>query len=351
MSKIQEIQDKIEALEYAKSLLEGELQPLLEQIRTIESKIKGLLEEKIVPLRKELDELKQNKAKEVAENPFFSDKLTKRTAEFFKEKGYLMVDCVKKPAGNEHAISKQLWGCHDIALPLFQQLYQKSEDFDYSLENLEHDAKNLLLNLCKSMSDKGWLTYEVAKKKDSMKIHQNNVKAHKMFYNGGWAEMVNRYLVLKTLNEFAKSHKLQYKIFTNVKLRDINSDRKDGNDMELDIVVDLGSRFYIFETKSGNVLCIEKSLELTKMFTQDGNRFILCCMDENADPRHYQPIRLFALPKLEEQLNELLQKDFFDSAQRDNRVATAGHLNCPEKPDSSSEASEQTLPETNNNME
>ena len=349
MSKIQEIQDKIEALEYAKSLLEGELQPLLEQIRSIESKIKGLLEEKIVPLQKELEELKQNKSKEIAENPFFSDKLTKRTAEFFKGKGYLMVDCVKKPADNEHAISKQLWGCHDIALPLFQQLFQKSEDFDYSLEKLEHDSKNLLLNMCKTMSDKGWLTYEVFKKKDSMKIHQNDAKAHKMFYNGGWAEMVNRYLVLKTLNEFAKSHKLKYKIFTNVKLRKLDSDRTDGHDMELDLVVDLGSQFYIFETKSGNALGIEKTLERTKMFTQSGNRFILCCMDEKANPKQFQPIRLFALPKLEKQLNELLQKDFLDSNQRDNRVATTGQPNCPEKPDSSMEANEKAMPKQERN--
>lgn len=196
------------------------------------------------------------------------------------------------------------------------------------------------------MSDKGWLTYEVAKKKDSMKIHQNDAKSHREFYKGGWAEKVNRYLVLQTLNNFAQQHKLKYKLFTNVKLRDLDSDRVGGNDMELDIVVDLGSRFYIFETKSGNGLDIEKSLERTRMFTQSGDRFILCCMDENADPRHYRPIRLFALPKLEEQLNELLKKDILDSNQRDNRVATTGHPNCPGKPDSSTEASENALPKT-----
>ena len=79
--------------------------------------------------------------------------------------------------------------------------------------------------------------------------------------------------------------------------------------MQLDIIAQINDRFYVFETKSG-VLGIQKWVERAKIFNQNGNRFLTCCIDASVNPKLFRPYRLLALELLEKQLIELLDYDF-----------------------------------------
>ena len=97
-------------------------------------------------------------------------------------------------------------------------------------------------------------------------------------------------------------------MFWNVEIKKFGSVHK--NDGELDVVVELNDRYYIFETKSG-VFEFRKMFDKADLFDQDfKSRFILCCLDEQWKPYHFKPHCLYPLPELEERWKNLLSQDF-----------------------------------------
>ena len=80
--------------------------------------------------------------------------------------------------------------------------------------------------------------------------------------------------------------------------------------MQLDLVVELPEGFYIFETKMGIALAIDKWVDRTRLFASDKNRFITCCADETLNARIFTPYILFNVNKLKEQMTALLKKDY-----------------------------------------
>lgn len=309
MATKQEIQAKIDSLEFAKSLLEKELLPLREQLAAIELKIQNLIDGEIVPLKTALVEEEQRLEKAWSENAFANNRQTRNAAEFFRGCGYLITECqTSAPSDVTYKLAKQLWSCYKIALPLMKRLYKEESPFLYSLDGLGNEEKNSLANLCRTMAANSWLSFE--RGKAGLDIKPSVPRQHRNFLNGGWAEAVNRYLIYRTLHSYSEEHSLKYKVLWNVCLKEIGSERLNSHDVELDIVVDLKDRFYVFETKSGEVLCLAKWIERAKIFNRDKSRFITCCMDDKVNPKLFAPYRLFALPKLEAQLKELLAKDF-----------------------------------------
>lgn len=309
MATKQEIQAKIDSLEFAKTLLEKELVPLREQLAAIEKKIQTLIDGEIAPLKDELAAAEQKIEREWADNPYANDRQTKHSAEFFRSCGYVITECqTYSPSDVTYALAKQLWSCYEIALPLLKQLYKANYMFSYPTDKHTSEERNSLMNLCQTMARHQWLTFVPAK--TSLDITPTIPKQHRQFLNGGWAEAVNRYLIYKTLASYSKEHDLKYKVLWNVCLKKIGSERQNSHDMELDIVVDLKDRFYVFETKSGEVLCLAKWIDRARIFNRDKSRFITCCMDDKVNPKLFAPYRLFALQKLESQLTEMLSKDF-----------------------------------------
>lgn len=91
--------------------------------------------------------------------------------------------------------------------------------------------------------------------------------------------------------------------------------------MELDIVVDLKDRFYIFETKSGTNLNILTWADRVRIFeTKDSPKchFITCCLDSSINARIFKPCRLFLLQTLEKQFKQLLEQDDVNLQQNEN---------------------------------
>ena len=93
-----------------------------------------------------------------------------------------------------------------------------------------------------------------------------------------------------------------------MKLAKIES-KKMTSDMQLDVVVQLKERFYVFETKTG-ILGIDKWVARAKMFSVDHkSRYITCCADETIPPRLFAPYHLVSLSQLKEKMSEMLEKD------------------------------------------
>ena len=287
MSQRQDLLKRIEALEISRKLIDDEIAQAKASLEQIEARQQATLEE----------------------NPYVKDRTTKRFAESFRTLGYYIVSLLTKApdTDNSYAIAKQIWNGRSIMLPFLKYLHQSgSKEFEYPIAELSGTDKTDLLNLCKRMQDSGWI--EFSKVKDVLHV-QAFPKRLKNFPNGGWTEEANRYLIKKVLSDYSANHKIKYRVFWDVKLKLLDSEKDNLNDMQLDIIAQINDRFYVFETKSG-VLGIQKWVERAEIFNQNGNRFLTCCIDSSVNPKLFQPYRLLSLEHLEKQLIELLDYDF-----------------------------------------
>ena len=287
MSIRQKLLNRVEALETARNLIDDEIaqtQTLLEQI-----------------------DAKNQTAWE--ENPYAKDRTTKRLADYCRSLGYFIVGCqTKEPVTAFYTVAKTILKRHEDAVPFLKELYQNGDkEFSYQITELPADRKSDLLNICTQMAKNGWLSF--TNDKSAIHVTSSFPKKDRTFLNGGWAEDANRYLVNKVLTDYSRTHKLKFKVFWDIRLKQIDSDGKNSHDMQLDLAVQINDRFYIFETKSG-VLGIQKWVERAEIFNRDGNRFLTCCMDSSVNPKLFRPYCLLALERLEEQLTALLDRDF-----------------------------------------
>ena len=239
-------------------------------------------------------------------DPFFADKKTKRLAEFFFRTGYFIVKTQEKTGGS-YKLAKQIWAGRPVTLDFILQFRKKSnaDGFSYPLTELDAAARNTLHSLCQALQAKEWLSFEF--QKDTLEIRNIARGEEKNYLTGGWAEDVTRYLIAKTLHD--SSHP-SARIWQDIQLKPADPADASLRNMQLDCLVEFPDRVYIFETKSGFVLSIDKWVDRARLFGQAPNRFITCCADETLNPMIFKPFLLFALPRLEEQFRELLENDF-----------------------------------------
>jgi len=263
---------------------------------------RSVLEERLTALKAERD---QHRADEHA-----TAKVTKRIAEFFRAHGLYIVGLHSGERSKDHyALAKQMWRSRAVLLPFVKKLSQNKEpSFVYETTSLSVTDKTDLKNLCDMLAKHGWISFKLVP--EGFEVAPSLRGVQKQFLSGAWAEEINLYLIDKTLKTFTQSRRQGYKLFWDLKLKRIDSDKDNGHDMQLDLVAEVGDRFYVFETKSGFTLSIAKWVDRTRLFDDDKNRFITCTADEKLNPLIFSPFRLFALPTLEEQFLEMLQVDF-----------------------------------------
>ena len=169
------------------------------------------------------------------------------------------------------------------------------------------EEKSTLIQLCEAFKGFGWISVE--RSRTELKIKRGGKNQAIQFWNGGWAEIVNRAIIESTLQAFAKEHKLSYDIFYDVKLVRLASE-KDSPDMQLDVVARVDDRFYVFETKTG-ALGIDKWVDRAKLFSRDRkSRFITCCIDEKIPTQWFRPFCLVPLGRLEAEMSKWLAVDY-----------------------------------------
>jgi hypothetical protein len=263
---------------------------------------RSLLNERLANLQQERDLLREDK--------FANERITKKLAEFFKSHGLFIVDLHVGERTEEHyELAKQIWGTRAVLVPFVKSIPKiNAETYVYATEGLSAESVNSIRNLCEELSKKQWISYE--RREDGFVIVPSFTNAQKAFVHFAWSEEITLYLLDKALKAFTEMRHLRHKLFWDVKLKRIDPRTDENVDMQLDLVAQVGDRFYIFETKSGPVLTIEKWVNRTRLFDDGKNRFITCAANEQLDPMIFTPFRLFALPTLEQQFTDMLKEDF-----------------------------------------
>lgn len=264
---------------------------------------RSLLDNRLEELKAERDLLRDDK--------YINEKLTRRLAEFFKTHNLCIVNLQCGVRSEDHySLARQIWDSPcKVLIPFVKKLSVNTSMLSYyDTAGISLQRKNDIKNFCDVLAKKGWLTYSEREKDFAITPSLNGEQ--KSFIRGGWAEAITLYLIVNTLNEFTQKRHLKYKLFWNVELKWIYPATNYKTDMQLDLVAQIGERFYVFETKSGDVLGVIKWVERTKLFDDQQNRFITCTLDDNLNKQMFKDLRLFKLGKLKQQLTTLLERDF-----------------------------------------
>ena len=263
---------------------------------------KAILNKSLSALKAERDLLR--------EDEFAKANLSKHLAEFFKDHGLYIVSLQTGERSKDHyALAKQVWRARATLLPFIKALSRNKEpSFVYDTQSMSPTEKTDLKNLCDNLRKQEGLSYDIFP--NEIKITLSLKGHHKNFFSGAWAEEVTLYLIDKALKTFTQTRKREHTLFWDVKLKQIGSVKDNLNDMQLDLVAQVEDRFYIFETKAGYILSIDKWVDRTRIFDDGKNRFITCAADDKLNPFVFTPFMLFALPTLEAQFTQMLDEDF-----------------------------------------
>jgi len=263
---------------------------------------KSVLEERLTALKAERDQHREDEHAKAT--------ITKRLAEFFKAHGLYIVGVNHgERTENHYDLAKQIWRSRKVLIPFVKCMSNnKTQSFSYDTSKVTLVQKNDIRNFCHVLANKNWLTFTQSDK--SFEIVPLFQGEQRDFIQGIWAEEVTLYLIVKALNDFTKKRRLKHKLFWDLKLKQIDPITAKAVDMQLDLVAQVGDRFYVFETKAGEILSIHKWVDRARLFDDGKNRFFTCTADENLNRMMFKPFRLLTLAKLEQQLTSSLQRDF-----------------------------------------
>lgn len=254
----------------------------------------------------------------IAENKFFFDRKYRRLAEYFKLHGLLITSIpeVSQVSKDKFKLAKHIWSRYKIDYekvfkPFLRFIYERKEN-TFSVDGLDGTQKAALCNACTQLKKMKWLDWDMDKKKTQIRVKERSIpKAEYSYFNGGWAEDAMRYLIEKTLHEIGIPAKGFYR---NVKLDAFAPQR--GQDVhEFDFIVEFADRFYIFETKTGRSLGVERWIDHARRFNdrEGPNRFLMCSGIEKIDERIFWPYKLFHFASMEDELKEFFKKEFANS--------------------------------------
>lgn len=264
---------------------------------------KTLIEEQIDAIVQVRNRLIQEK------DEWYHKTKTKKLAVHFAGLGYRILECKFKEEKTPYdGVSRLLFNNRVRAIPLVKKLaHMKDDSFSLSFDGMTGAEKNGLIQLCQAFEKCGWISCE--KSKIELTITRLNKKGAIPFWSGTWAELVNKWIVEKTLEDYARQKHLRYDIFTDVKLAKIERKGKQTS-MQLDVVAVLQDRVYVFETKTGMQLGLDKWVDRARLFGADKrSRFVTCCADDTI-PRHlFRPFDLVPLSLLDQWIRDCLEKD------------------------------------------
>lgn len=266
----------------------------------IDDEIKGM-ELALRVLKEKLDELivKRNLAI-LAESPYMRQRKTKKLAEFFGELGYRILDLNAKEAETpEYEMSKLIWQTRAISVKFIKEFVKRDlkQESRLSFKGLSESVKADFKKLCKKFLEAGWMTYTY--NVNDLSFVRCKSPGDIPFMTGGWAEYFNRSLVQETLTTFAQKHSCPSGVFQNVKLVRLGKE-SDQPDMELDVVAEFKDNFFVFETKSGSNLGLDKWVDRTRLFENtERAQFITCCTDESYQSRTFKPLKLWHMSSLQ----------------------------------------------------
>lgn len=248
------------------------------------------------------------------------NKLVKDFAKLLEERGLVIEDedKVSQVPNADYTFAKQIYKSRELLVPLMLKLAICANEKETALYNISYKGGMLIVrqflqnivdqfldNLRKSELVSRWCRKDDCQYEISLPQEETKLR----FFRSTWAEQAFRYVIMKTVHEFCNSNKISCRAFQNVNLR-----RKDETNLftELDLVVQIEKRFYVFEIKSGpwiNIIQWAKR-EMALVQNDDCVRNIVCTIYDSIPEKIFEPQLLLKLNNIESKLTELLKLDF-----------------------------------------
>ena len=249
------------------------------------------------------------------------NKLLKGFSSFLEDRGLVIAneDAISQVPRDNYSFAKTIFKHREVLGPLLCKLAIGIKEGDnpitYTIsykggmvivrQFLQELVNRFLVNLKKKDLISEWqlksdCQYEILVSEDEDK---------RRFFRSEWAEQVFRYVITKTVQTFCKSRNLSSKAFQNVELKQKGEDKLF---TELDLVEQIGNRFYIFEVKSGPYINIMQWAKRENSLV-DRNGFvrnIVCTIYDNIPERIFEPQLLLKLNNIETELRKMLESDF-----------------------------------------
>lgn len=231
-------------------------------------------------------------------------------ATFLDGRGFEIVDpeSVKNEVSGSYRLAKQIFKNRRVIVPFMCKValgISAGDPIEHQVDSLE-DA-NVLRNFLEGLKKtKHAANYTIEATKFVVVVPADVSK--RRFFRSEWAEECFRYTISKTMNAISKELGVSNKIMSNVKLR-----RKGETSLftELDVVAQIGSRFYVFEVKSGPKVNIMQWAVRERAFVSKGGplRVIVCTIHDNIPCEIFEPQILVNLENFDERVSNLLAED------------------------------------------
>ena len=247
-------------------------------------------------------------------------KLVKDFAKLLEDRGLIIEDedRVSQVPHENYIFAKQIFKSREVLVPLMIKLAIGANENETALYNISYKGgmlivRQFLQNIVDQFLDnlrEGELISRWCRKDDGQyEILLSEDEQKLRFFRSAWAEQVFRYIIMKTVQEFCKSRKISFKAFQNVNLR-----QKDESNLftELDLVVQIEKRFYVFEVKSGPWINIIQWAKREMVLVQDNDcvRNIVCTVHDKIPEKIFEPQLLLKLNNIESELYDLFEADF-----------------------------------------
>ncbi len=209
-----------------------------------------------------------------------------------------------------YSFAKQIYNNRQVLVPLLVKIalnLKGADKIDYDIEDQRDKGgvKQFLDNLkARSFVNSFDLTPEG---RYSISIVADEDK--RRFFRSAWAEQCFRYVIMRTVQQFCTRRGFSCRVMQNVELK------RDGEEnlfTELDIVVQIEQRFYVFEIKSGPWIRIVQWARREEALVHKNGaiRNIVCTIHEGIPSKIFEPQILLKLNDFEETFEKILKEDF-----------------------------------------
>jgi len=247
--------------------------------------------------------------------------LTKDFARLLEGRGFVIENEaeISQIPNEDYSLAKQIFKSREVLVPLLSKLaIGIKEGKDAILSNISYKGgmfivrqflQNIVDQFLDNLKKRELISTWQHKDECQYEIPLPEDETQRRFFRSVWAEQVFRYVIMKTVQEFCKSRKISIKAFQNACLR-----RVDENCLftELDLVVQIERRFYVFEIKSGphiNIIQWAKR-EMVLVEGLDFVRNIVCTIYDSIPEKIFEPQLLLKLSSIESELTKVLEADF-----------------------------------------
>ncbi len=237
---------------------------------------------------------------------------TKEFASFLAEKGFVIVNetSVRNASETDFSLAEMIFKNKDILIPF---LIEEALAIRGKARSVLHSfsKKTTLVRFFTQLKEEGLLLDWTRIKGKGYQIEFPPQEEKLRFFRFEWAERCFQYIILNVVRTFCEKERpgLSFRAFQNVELK-----RKDETELftELDLVIQIAKRFYIFEIKSGPWIRIMQWAKREEAFVDKNGpvRQIVCTIHENIPADIFEPQILMNLGNIEQRFRKMLDADF-----------------------------------------